>query len=81
MSRQADHCFEPFHRLGKTSGFMCVDMKGLVLSTSGVAKEETGPYVAAVGKLASQLEQPGEDVVVVIGTRNRYVSVQFLIRF
>lgn len=48
---------------------MCVDTSGLVLSASGVAKEETGPFIAAVGKLASKLEVPGEDAVVVIGTR------------
>lgn len=55
---------------------MCVDTSGLVLSASGVARESCGPYVAAVGKLASQLEVPGEDAVVVIGTRKGYVSTR-----
>lgn len=48
---------------------MCVDSNGLVLSASGVAKEENAPFIAAVGKLASKLEVPGEDAVVMIETR------------
>ena len=55
--------------LEKAAGFMCVDSSGLVLSTSGVAKEDAGPFVAAVGRLASKLEVNGEDATVVIGTK------------
>lgn len=51
----------------QTAGFMCVDTSGLVVSTAGVAQEETGPFVAAVGKLATKLD---EDAVVIIGTKN-----------
>lgn len=54
----------------KTSGFMCVDTSGLVLSAAGVAKEESGPFVAAVGKLVTRLEVDGENAVVLIGTKN-----------
>lgn len=58
------------HSLEQAAGFMCVDTRGLVISTAGVAKKESGPFVAAVGKLATKLETEGEDAIVMIGTRN-----------
>ena len=49
------------------AGYMCIDSKGLVLSSSGVAKKDNAPLFASLCQLASELD-PGTTPVLVIET-------------
>jgi len=61
--------------LTKASGYMCIDKKGLVLSSSGSANKESAPVFASLCQMAMDLE-PGTSPLLVLDTPKSKILIQ-----